>query len=175
MASRSRFWIVKLVTGVFLVLTGILFFFDVGFYEISYYIEYSEFFSIGLWTEAGFNVLWIGVGVFFIAQARSRAPAEFREKAEDRILRLRWKVPHEPNDSSSENLPSPPTPPEPVAWCYVSASIDVLDLQSSDRTVGQLVPGNWYLRKRETDGWAHVADPESGLEGWVPGGSVSVR
>jgi SH3-like domain-containing protein len=45
--------------------------------------------------------------------------------------------------------------------------VEVLHLDDYSRVVATLVPGNWYLAKREMSGWAQVVAAE-GVEGWVP-------
>jgi hypothetical protein len=52
-------------------------------------------------------------------------------------------------------------------WCYVMSPVEVLHLDDYSRVVATLVPGNWYLAKREMSGWAQVVAAE-GVEGWVP-------
>lgn len=66
---------------------------------------------------------------------------------------------------------SAPPPLEGPAWCYVMASVDVVDLTDHTRIVGALTPGTWYLAKRQVGNWAHVVVGE-GTEGWVPATSI---
>jgi hypothetical protein len=51
-------------------------------------------------------------------------------------------------------------------WCYVLAETEVLDLDDHSRVVSHLRPGTWYLAKRESGPWLHVATGD-GVDGWV--------
>lgn len=93
-------------------------------------------------------------------------------------------VPSEPDEAPATSPdPAAQTPaasswqtPEPeeaeAVWCYVEQPTDLFGLENTSQVAGQAVPGKWYLRRTEANGWVHLRDPESGLEGWVAAQAV---
>ncbi|MFQ5554518.1 MAG: SH3 domain-containing protein [Acidimicrobiia bacterium] len=66
-----------------------------------------------------------------------------------------------------EQISSGEEPEMSAEWVYVMAAVEVRGLRDTSAVAGHLQPGTWYLVERRAGDWAHVSDPDGGLEGWA--------
>ncbi len=139
--------------------------------------------SLALCAAAGAAIGWT-LG-WLLRSDRSRRPEPepeeepeaARDEAEPRSATVlaaadRWTRPQpDPRPEPASPSPEPAQAAAPY-WCYVLAEVDVFDLTDHTRVVAKLMPGAWYLCKREVGGWAHVSSGD-GPDGWVAAASIN--